>query len=64
MISNYLWEYISIQKGLTDFILKALEAFADQTFKNQGVYFDFKEYEHKIVSCSEFDQISKLMIEL
>lgn len=33
MISNYLWECISIQKGLTDFLLKALEAFGDQTSK-------------------------------
>lgn len=27
MISNYLWECINIQKELTDFLLKALEAF-------------------------------------
>lgn len=39
MIPKYLWEWINVQKGLTDFLLEALEAFGGQIFKNQGVYF-------------------------
>lgn len=48
MISKYLWECISIQKGLTDFLLEAMEAFGGQIFKNQGVYFDLKDCEHSL----------------
>lgn len=44
MISKYLWDCISIQKGLIDFLPEALEAFGGQIFKNQGVYFDFKDF--------------------
>lgn len=45
MIPKYLWECINIQKGLTDFLLEAWEAFGGQIFKNQGVYFDFQDCE-------------------